>query len=209
MKTEKYQIPKPPPPIPPPPSMATLLKHKEDKTIWSELDWLINYKPEIKDKTPDWRNCKLLGSKLDTIKDIERRKGLTIDSMRKMDHIYKSRTVSIQLKLRTFNAYSASVFLYNSELWTVTATIEKQIDAFQRRLLPQAINIRWPKKITSEELYGRTKEEKWSRKIKRRRLNWLGHLMRMDTQTPARKSLTEALTPAKKKRGKPPMTWLK
>ena len=85
----------------------------------------------------------------------------------------------------------------------------KQIDAFQRRLLRQAINIQWPKKITSEELYGRTKEEKGSRKIKRRRLNWLGHLMRMDTQTPARKSLTEALTPAKKKRGKPPMTWLK
>ena len=209
-KTEKYQIPKPPPPIPPPPSMATLLKHKADKPLWSELDWLINYKPEIKDKTPDWRNCKLLGSKLDTIKDIGRRKGLAIDSMRKKDHIYKSRrSISIQQKIRTFNAYSASVFLYNSELWTVTTAIEKQIDSFQRRLLRQAINIRWPKKITSEELYRRTKEEKWSRKIKRRRLNWLGHLMRMEKETPARKSLTEALTPAKKKRGKPPMTWLK
>ena len=31
----------------------------------------------------------------------------------------------------------------------------------------------------------------------------------MDTETPAKKSLTEALTPAKKKREKPPMTWLK
>ena len=31
----------------------------------------------------------------------------------------------------------------------------------------------------------------------------------MEKETPARKSLTEALTPAKKKRGKPPMTWLK
>ena len=201
-KTEKYQIPKPPPPIPPPPSMATLLKHKADKPLWSELDWLINYKPEIKDKTPDWRNCKLLGSKLDTIKDVGRRKGLAIDSMRKKDHIYKPRrSISIQQKIRTFNAYS--------ELWTVTTAIEKQIDSFQRRLLRQAINIRWPKKITSEELYRRTKEEKWSRKIKRRRLNWLGHLMRMEKETPARKSLTEALTPAKKKRGKPPMTWLK
>ena len=33
--------------------------------------------------------------------------------------------------------------------------------------------------------------------------------MRMEKETPARKSLTEALTPAKKKRVKPPMTWLK
>ena len=68
-KTEQYQIPKPTPPAPPKPSMETLIAHKEDKPLWSELDWLVNYRPEIKDKTPDWRNCKLLGSKLDTEKD--------------------------------------------------------------------------------------------------------------------------------------------
>ena len=75
-KTEKYQIPKPPPPIPPLPSMETLIKHKGDKHLWSELDWLVNYQPDVKDNTPDWRNCKLLGSKLDTVKDFQRRKGV-------------------------------------------------------------------------------------------------------------------------------------
>ena len=72
-KTEKYQIPKPPPRDPPKPSMETLLKHKDDKPLWSELDWLVNYHPKIKDKTPDWRDCKLLGSKLDSEKDFLRR----------------------------------------------------------------------------------------------------------------------------------------
>ena len=90
-KTEKYQIPKPPPPDPPKPSMETLLKHKDDKPLWSELDWLFNYYPKIKDKTPDWRDCKLLGSKLDSEKDFLRRRGLTIDCMRKMDYIYTSK----------------------------------------------------------------------------------------------------------------------
>ena len=38
--TEKDQIPKPPPPIPPQPSMETLIKHKGDKHLWSELQVL-------------------------------------------------------------------------------------------------------------------------------------------------------------------------
>ena len=99
-KTEKYTIPKPPPPPVPIPSMETLLKHKNDRPLWSELDWL-TYKPKVKDKTPDWRDCKLLGSKLDTEKDINRRKGLTIDSMKMLQQTYKSRHISIETKVRT------------------------------------------------------------------------------------------------------------
>ena len=134
-KMERYQIPKRPPPTPPKPSMETLIQHKDDKVLWSELDWLINYKPPVTDKIPDWRNCKLLGSNLDTEKDIGRRKGLIIDSLKQMDYIYKARNMSISMKIRTFNAFTASVFLCDSELWTITATLEKKIDSFHRRML--------------------------------------------------------------------------
>ena len=48
-----------------------------------------------------------------------------------MDYIYKSKSLSIETKVRTFNAFASSVFLYNSELWTVTATLDKKIDLFQ------------------------------------------------------------------------------
>ena len=56
LKTEKYIIPKPPPPPIPIPTMKTLLKHKNDKPLWSELDW-VKYKPKRKDKTPDCSLC--------------------------------------------------------------------------------------------------------------------------------------------------------
>ena len=62
-KTEKYAIPKPPPPPVLIPFMETLLKHKNDRPLWSELDWL-TYKPKVKDKTLNWYDSKLLGSKL-------------------------------------------------------------------------------------------------------------------------------------------------
>ena len=116
--------------------------------------------------------------------------------------------MNIKTKIRTFNAFAASVFLYNSELWTTTSTTANEIDSFHCRMLRKAININWPKKISNADLYRMTKMEPWSKTIKRRRLNWLGHLMRMPANTPARISLHEAFRPVKKKVGKTP-TWLK
>ena len=45
--------------------------------------------------------------------------------------------------------------------------------------------------------------------IRRRRLNWVGHLMRLPPETPARISIYEALRTTKRKRGKAKTTWLK
>ena len=203
-KTEKYEIPRPPPP---PPTMEDLLKHKNDKVLWSELDWLVNYEPE--NTQPDWRKCKLLGSMLDTQADINRRKILTIDGMKSFQDIYKSKRISIPLKVRTFNAYSASVFLYNSELWTLTDTLEKQVDSFQRRMLRRVINICWPKVISNERLYEKTEATEWSVIIRKRRLDWLGHVMRLNKKTPVRLALYESLKPVQRKRGRPCSTWIK
>ena len=141
-KTEKYQIPRPPPP-PPTPTIRELTENKNNQIIWSELDWLVNMKPKLpENKEPDWQKCKLRGSLLHTKCDIGRRKILTLDSMKAFEHISKSKRISISLKIRTFNAYCASIFLYNSELWTLTGTLEKEIEAFHRKLLRITIDFK-------------------------------------------------------------------
>ena len=129
--------------------------------------------------------------------------------MKAFDHIFNSKRIGLDLKIRTFNVYSASIFLYNSELWTLTETLEKEIDSFHRRLLRKVINIRWPKIISNDDLYEKVGVKKWSDIIKRRRLNWLGHLMRLDEGTPVRKALLESLTDVKRKVGRPQLTWTK
>ena len=119
-KTERYEIPRPEMPRPPP-TAETLKKLKEDTICWSEFDWITKYKPpKVENKEPNWKECKLLGSKLDTQADIQRRKGLTIPSLTAYNSIFKSKKISLHFKIRTFNAFCASNFLYNSELWTVT-----------------------------------------------------------------------------------------
>ncbi len=161
-----------------------------------------------RDSDDQWKSCKILGSLLDTEKDINRRKILTIDAYKKLQNIFESRKVSIELKVRTFNAYLSSVFLYNSELWSLNKKLQQKVDAFQRSLLRRLLGYRWPKVITNKELYDRTKSTPWSEAIDKRRLNWLGHLMRLHPQTPVRQALAEALRHTKKPQGRPQTCWL-
>ncbi len=70
------------------------------------------------------------------------------------------------------------------------------------------LNIKWPHKITNEDLYNRTNQEKWSAKIRLRRLKWLGHLMRLPEESPTRLALEEALRIVKRPQGRPKTTWI-
>ena len=90
--------------------------------------------------------------------------------MRNLEEIFKSNRLSQKTKVRVFNAYISSIFLYNSELWALTPSIIDKVDSFHRRLLRKALNIKWPRIETNENLYNRTKVEKWSKIIKQRRL---------------------------------------
>ena len=209
-KTEEYEIPKPPPPPRPPPTMDELIKHKDDKICWSALDWLVHHEPApIKDTTPDWAKCKLLGTLLETENDFKKRKILTIDSLKKHNNVFTSRYVGHKMKLRTFNMYVGSVFLHNTETWAVNKTILDKIDSFHRRMLRNAINYKWPRKISNIELYQKTEAIPWSQVIKKRRLTFLGHIMRRHDQTPVQIALKEALRPAEGKVGRPKITWLR
>ena len=50
--------------------------------------------------------------------------------------------------------------------------------------------------------------EPWSEIIRERRLTWLGHLMHLLSEPPARKALKEYLRKAKRPQGRPKTTWM-
>lgn len=157
-----------------------------------------------------WRQCKFLGTKLDTNNEIKRRKGLAIDAIRTLKSIFQSSKLSVKIKARTFEAYVTSIFLYNSEIWTLSQSDEKAIDSFQRRILRSCVlNIRWPTIVKNEDVYTLTNQKPWSKTIAHRRLSWLGHLARLPEEVPARQALNHALQPTKLPVGRPRTTWIK
>ena len=98
----------------------------------------------------EWKDCKFLGSLLNKEEDIIRRKKLSIAAINKMKYILYGK-VDIKIKIRAFNCYVSSIFLYNRELWSITSTIAKSINAFHRRLLRTlCLNIHWLRTISNE-----------------------------------------------------------
>ena len=67
--------------------------------------------------------------------DVKRRKILAMNVANSMKEIFFG-DISIEVKVRSFNCYVSSVFLYNCETWK---TLENTIDSFQRRLLRIAV----------------------------------------------------------------------
>ena len=117
----------------------------------------------------------------------------------------------MKTKIRIFETYVASIFLYNSEIWTLTKSKENKINAFQHKILRKILNIKWPKKITNEELMKKTKQRNWTSRIKIRRLSYYGHLCRLNENTPAQRALKYITINKRKKclRGGQRKTWIK
>ena len=77
-----------------------------------------------------WRDCKLLGSLLDTQNDIKRRKVLAINATNKLKHLFLNKGVTISVKTALFKSYIIPIFLYNSELWTLINNMHRKVDSF-------------------------------------------------------------------------------
>ena len=160
------------------------------------------------DKT--WKRCKLLGSLLDTAGDIKRRKSLAIDATKTVKMLFNNKKLWKSTKASVFDTYVSSVFLYNACTWTLTKSQEHQIDSFQRRLIrTNVLNVTWPDIVKNEDVYRLSEIRPWSTKIKKQRMIWLGHLLRMKESTPVRKALKFAEEAYQKPRGKPKLTWSK
>ena len=151
----------------------------------------------------DWKKCKLVGSLLDTTEDIKRRTSLANTAYCNIKPILLSKRISTNIKIRVFKALIESIYLCNSEVWGLTTTQENAIDVFQRKFLRNILGIRYSAHnwISNDELYRITKQEPWSNTIRKRRLQFFGHVCRLHELTPARIALNEALRPVKRPKG--------
>ena len=75
-----------------------------------------------------------------------------------------------------FLALVQSVFLFGTEVWTLTESLEMSIDGTCTRFLRIAFNVSWSEYFTNSELYGNLPKD--SEKIKLRRLKLSRHFVR-------------------------------
>ena len=80
--------------------------------------------------------------------------------------------------------------------------------AFHNSCLRTICNIFWPNKISNDDLYQKTGCISIDLEIKKRRLGWLGHVLRMSPERIPKVALRWT-TAGKGKRGRPKTTWRK
>jgi len=100
----------------------------------------------------------------------------------KMKKIWRNNKINLEVKMRLYESVILSALLYSAELWPLTATLSKRLNAAHRRWQRSILGVSWKDKITNEEVRVRTGQHSIENIISERRLRWLGYLTRMDHQ---------------------------
>ena len=98
------------------------------------------------------------------------------------------------------------VLLYGCETWKTTKMDEKKLNTFQNQCLRRILRIRWQQKISNREIAKMTGVNNISCEVRRRRWNWLGHILRMEGENDCITALGWA-PEGKRARGRPKTTW--
>ena len=139
--------------------------------------------------------------------DFQRRKRLAITAFKTLEKFITNKKSSTKNKIRRFDCFIGSIFLYNTELWAPTKRVTEKINILHRSFLRKIMNKKWNDKIQNKDLYMMTNTIPWSNVIRERRIKFLGHILRQQEPTPARQALQEMRKPIKTKIGRPKQTW--
>lgn len=99
----------------------------------------------------------------------------------KMKKVFCGRDLSLKLKIRLVRCYVLSVLFYGMEAWTLKKIDTKRIEAFEMWMYRRILRISWTERVTNVEVLRRMQKEKeLILTIKKRKLQYLGHVMRGD-----------------------------
>ena len=88
--------------------------------------------------------------------------------------------LTINTKMKVYQACVLSTLLYGSETWTLYSRQERRLNAFHMRCLRRLLGITWQDRITNAEVLSRAGLPSMYAMLTQRRLLWLGHVCRMD-----------------------------
>ena len=115
--------------------------------------------------------------------------GKVTSAFGRLVNIWKSKNISLAVKIRLYESLVISTLLYGAESWPLSVTQTKKLEAahhkFQRRLLGSHRGTRSEMKISKK-----TGSRKLEDIITERRLRWLGHVLRMDNSRTVRPATT-------------------
>ena len=138
--------------------------------------------------------------------DIKRRIALASTQFKRLSNIWKAGDINRKTKTSLFKSLVLTVLLYGCETWKLTKGEEGKLDSFQNKCLRRIFKIRWQQHISNNTVLEMAEVQKISAEVRRRRWNWIGHILRKDPHDDCAVAL--GWTPeGRRKRGRPKTTW--
>ena len=127
-----------------------------------------------------------------------------------MSKLFKTHNLRLELKIRLLRCYIFSVLLYGVESWTLTEATTKKLESFEMWTYRRILRISWMDKISnSSVLQQLNKETEIIFNIKRRKLEYLGHIMRNETKYKLLKCILQGKVLGRRGVGRRRISWLK
>ena len=103
--------------------------------------------------------------------------------------------------------------IYDCESWTLNAESEKRIDAFEINCCQKILQIQYTAyrtnaSIKEEVVNSSGNHESFLSMIKKRKMQWFGHVTRNQSYLNLANSIMHGRVPRKRGRGRPRKTWL-
>ena len=120
----------------------------------------------------------------DQIADVKARISSAGTTAGKMRHVWSSTTIPLKLKLHIYQTGVCSRLVYGSEGWILDAKTCAMLNGSNSRMISHIT-----KKTVREEASRRTRSFDIMMWIRARRLQWIGHILRMDDKRLVKKTV--------------------
>ena len=140
--------------------------------------------------------------------DLKRRKSLAWCAFWKLEQLWKSPHISITTKVKLFNTTCVTILLYGCESWVISQDMENKINAFATSCYSVMLNIKRIDHVLNTTVYFMTNTVPLIHLVRHRQLKFLGHILRMSKEEPARRYALYIPTIGKRRPGRPRTSYL-
>ena len=104
-------------------------------------------------------------------------------ALTRLKPVWIDKSISLSSKLRLMRSLVTSIFLYACESWTLTAELQRRIQAMEMRCYRKILHVSYKDHVTNEEVRAKIQQAIRSHEdlltiVKRRKLQWYGHVSR-------------------------------
>lgn len=122
-----------------------------------------------------------ISNKLSLDAELDVRIGKAATAMARLSkRAWENPKLTLNTKLKIYQACVLSTLLYGSEAWALYTHQERRLNAFHMRNLRRLLGITWQDRVSNADVLARTSTLSMFAILSQRRLRWLGHVCRME-----------------------------